>query len=119
MANGRDNSSRVDSHLTDPLTPPSSTKQTQSLAGNVGTNDVDDVYQATQAALQLRDPDSNQPVVDPTRVGIVGGSHGGFLGAHVIAAHPELYRVAALRNPVTNIPSMVRDPLVVWVGWVV
>lgn len=44
--------------------------------------------------------------LDKMRVGIVGGSHGGFLGAHAVAQHPDLFRVAALRNPVTNIASM-------------
>ena len=45
--------------------------------------------------------------LDPDRVGICGGSHGGFLAGHCAGQHPDLYRVAALRNPVTNIATMV------------
>eukprot|EP00793_Prasinoderma_coloniale_P000483 PRCOL_00005468-RA len=51
----------------------------------------------------------------PGRVGAVdevptvvwGGSHGGFLGAHLLGQHPEAFAAAALRNAVTNIASMV------------
>ncbi|CAN0575782.1 unnamed protein product, partial [Ectocarpus sp. 12 AP-2014] len=30
-----------------------------------------------------------------------------FLGAHLTAQHPEIFKATALRNPVTNIASMV------------
>jgi acylaminoacyl-peptidase len=45
--------------------------------------------------------------VDPDRIGICGGSHGGFLAAHCVGQFPEIFKVAAMRNPVTNIASMV------------
>ena len=32
---------------------------------------------------------------------------GGFLAGHCIGQHPELFKVAAMRNPCTNIASMV------------
>ena len=38
---------------------------------------------------------------------VVGGSHGGFLGAHLIGQHPEMFKCAVLRNPVTDVASMV------------
>lgn len=44
--------------------------------------------------------------IDSSRISVVGGSHGGFLGAHLIGQHPTAFRAAALRNPVTNIPAM-------------
>ena len=40
------------------------------------------------------------------RVAVVGGSHGGFLSAHLIGQHPDLFKVACMRNPVTDIPGM-------------
>lgn len=72
------------------------------LPGKCGVVDVCDVYDATK--LVLSDSENN---IDAEKVGICGGSHGGFLAAHMVGQHPELYKVAALRNPVTNIASMV------------
>ncbi|CAM9493498.1 unnamed protein product, partial [Hapterophycus canaliculatus] len=74
----------------------------ESLPGRIGTQDVADVVAATKAALDLE-----PKALDRSRVGVVGGSHGGFLGAHLTAQHPDIFKVTALRNPVTNIASMV------------
>ncbi len=90
---------------TQPTNQPSTPQN--SLAGHVGSNDVDDLCLATDTALALQDPVTRAPLLDAARVGVVGGSHGGFLGAHAIAARPEVFKVAALRNPVTNIAAMV------------
>ena len=73
-----------------------------SLAGRCGTQDVSDLLDATKLVSQL-----NPPLIDSNRIGIVGGSHGGFLSAHMIGQYPEIFKAAALRNPVTNIASMV------------
>lgn len=73
-----------------------------SLPGKCGTQDVADVAQATRAVLGRP-----QPVVDAGRVAVVGGSHGGFLAGHMVGQHPDLYKAAVMRNPVTNIASMV------------
>ncbi len=72
----------------------------ESLAGNAGTLDVLDVVAATRAAI-------NTGVIDAERVGICGGSHGGFLAAHLSGQHPDLFKVASMRNPCINIASMV------------
>ncbi|KAL7436806.1 hypothetical protein ACHAXM_005764 [Skeletonema potamos] len=72
----------------------------ESLAGNAGTQDVLDVVAATRAAIDTG-------IIDPERVGICGGSHGGFLAAHLSGQHPNLFKVASMRNPCINIASMV------------
>ena len=38
-------------------------------------------------------------VVDKNRVGIVGGSHGDFLGAHSIGQHPESFIQPPIHHP--------------------
>ena len=72
----------------------------ESLLGKCGQQDVADVDAAVDAALA-------KGWADPTRVAVIGGSHGGFLGAHLVAQRADRYRAAALRNPVTDIASMV------------
>ena len=72
----------------------------ESLAGRIGRVDVSDVVTATKQVCA-------SGVVDPDRVGICGGSHGGFLVGHCIGQYPELFKAGAMRNPVTNVASMV------------
>ena len=73
----------------------------ESLAGNVGTQDVEDVVHLTNHVLE-----EFKDRIDPSCVGVCGGSHGGFLSGHLIGQYPELFKVAAMRNPVTNIATM-------------
>jgi predicted peptidase len=42
---------------------------------------------------------------DKSRIFVMGGSHGGFLTAHLSARYPELFAGAIMRNPVTDLPS--------------
>jgi acylaminoacyl-peptidase len=72
----------------------------EALPTNIGELDVKDVIAAT---LQLKE----SGLVDPDRIGICGGSHGGFLTGHCTGQYPDLFKAAAMRNPVVNIPSMV------------
>ncbi|CAM9545926.1 unnamed protein product [Chrysoparadoxa australica] len=71
-----------------------------SLPGKIGTQDVADVLQATEYVCSTG-------LVDEKRVGILGGSHGGFLTCHMTSQFPGVYKAAATRNPVCNIPTMV------------
>lgn len=71
----------------------------ESLPSNIGTLDVADMIAATETMR-------SSGLIDPDRIGICGGSHGGFLSAHCTSKYPDLFKAAVLRNPVVNIPSM-------------
>ncbi|XP_054752252.2 acylamino-acid-releasing enzyme-like [Lytechinus pictus] len=70
-----------------------------SLPGAVGTNDVQDVQTAAEALI-------DQGLVDPKRIAVSGGSHGGFLSTHMIGQYSDFYKVCVTRNPVTNVAAM-------------
>ncbi|XP_021753083.1 acylamino-acid-releasing enzyme-like [Chenopodium quinoa] len=72
----------------------------QSLPGKIGCQDVGDVLTAIDYAIDLK-------LVDPTKITVLGGSHGGFLTTHLIGQAPEKFAAAAARNPVCNLASMV------------
>ncbi|XP_013413674.1 acylamino-acid-releasing enzyme-like [Lingula anatina] len=73
----------------------------EALPGNIGTADVSDVQFAAECVVN-----SAFKLVHKRRVFLAGGSHGGFLTAHLIGQYPDFYRAAVLRNPVVNIASM-------------
>ena len=76
-------------------------KALQTLVGGAaGVADVADCVAVARRAV-------DDGAADPDRVCVVGGSHGGFLGAHLIGQHPEMFKCAVLRNPVTDVASMV------------
>eukprot|EP00026_Physarum_polycephalum_P003278 Phypoly_transcript_03288.p1 GENE.Phypoly_transcript_03288~~Phypoly_transcript_03288.p1 ORF type:complete len:723 (+),score=121.45 Phypoly_transcript_03288:324-2492(+) len=71
------------------------------LPGRCGELDVQDCVDAARMTIGLG-------LVDPHRIGVVGGSHGGFLAAHLIGGtFEELdFKVCVMRNPVINIVGM-------------
>jgi acylaminoacyl-peptidase len=74
----------------------------ESLLTRIGEVDVQDVMACTHHVLK-----EEKDRIDSSRVGICGGSHGGFLTAHCTGQFPDFFRAAVMRNPVTNIASMV------------
>lgn len=76
-------------------------KSLETLPGNVGTQEVCEVAQATKWALGKA-----EFFLDTERVGFVGGSHSGFIGAHT-SLIPGLFKRTVLRNPVVNLATMV------------
>ncbi|KAL4590504.1 hypothetical protein LXL04_003435 [Taraxacum kok-saghyz] len=72
----------------------------QSLPGKAGMQDVKDVLTAIDHAVDMG-------LADPSKITVVGGSHGGFLTAHLIGQAPQRFAAAAMRNPVCNIALMV------------
>ncbi|CAG0879625.1 unnamed protein product [Darwinula stevensoni] len=73
----------------------------RSLPGRVGVQDVKDCYDALLHVLKSEDFP-----VDKEKLFLYGGSHGGFLVAHLAGQYPNTFRAACVRNPVTNIATM-------------
>ncbi|TKS77300.1 Acylamino-acid-releasing enzyme [Collichthys lucidus] len=71
-----------------------------SLIGHIGSQDVKDVQRAVLTALQTDN------TLDPKRLAVIGGSHGGFLSCHLVGQYPEFYRACAARNPVINAATL-------------
>lgn len=70
------------------------------LLGNVGTSDVNDVYDSIQYVIKNKQADKD-------RIILSGGSHGGFLVTSISGQHPELNFLACIsRNPVIDIAGM-------------
>ncbi|OAE21003.1 hypothetical protein AXG93_2024s1160 [Marchantia polymorpha subsp. ruderalis] len=72
----------------------------QSLRGNVGRQDVDDVLLAVEHVI-------SEGLAERQRIGVLGGSHGGFLTSHLIGQAPDAFVTGVLRNPVCNLSSMI------------
>ncbi|KIM27092.1 hypothetical protein M408DRAFT_330224 [Serendipita vermifera MAFF 305830] len=73
----------------------------EELLGKIGRLDVDDVMASTNQLIEAG--------LGKKGLGMqlyMGGSHGGFLGAHVIGQFPSFFSAAILRNPVINVPAM-------------
>ena len=69
-----------------------------SLPGRCGRQDVDDCMLALSVCLQQK-----ADMLNTARVGVMGGSHGGFLTCHLIGQYPDRFYVASTRNPVCNL----------------
>ncbi|KAJ3586931.1 hypothetical protein NHX12_013322 [Muraenolepis orangiensis] len=78
-----------------------------SLIGRIGDQDVKDVQRAVTTALQ------SDATLDPKRLAVIGGSHGGFLSCHLVGQYPDLYRACAARNPVINAATLLGTTLAV------
>lgn len=75
-------------------------KNVEYLQGKVGNVDVKDCITATNEALQ------KYSWLNPDKIGLCGGSHGGFLVAHLSGQYPNLYKAVVARNPVIDIAAM-------------
>ncbi|KAB5545061.1 hypothetical protein DKX38_013173 [Salix brachista] len=72
----------------------------QSIPGKIGSQDVNDVITAIDHVIDTG-------VASPSKIAVIGGSHGGFLTTHLIGQAPDKFVAAAARNPVCNLASMV------------
>ncbi|KAL5066857.1 hypothetical protein RYX36_017744 [Vicia faba] len=72
----------------------------QSLPGKVGHQDVNDVLSAIDHVINLG-------LASPSKITVMGISHGGFLTTHLIGQAPEKFVAAAAINPVCDFALMV------------
>ncbi|KAK9873204.1 hypothetical protein WA026_021437 [Henosepilachna vigintioctopunctata] len=70
------------------------------LLGRIGTSDVSDCILATNKTLE------KFSWLDPNRVVLCGGSHGGFLVTHLSGQYPDMFKAVVSRNPVIDVSSM-------------
>ncbi|KAJ6620498.1 Alpha/Beta hydrolase protein [Mycena sp. CBHHK59/15] len=76
----------------------------RALLGNCGAVDVQDCIAAAKHLVSL-----GMAVEGPGKQFVMGGSHGGFLGAHLIGQFPEMFTAAVIRNPVISTHAMSSD----------
>ncbi|RGB38280.1 Alpha/Beta hydrolase protein [Rhizophagus diaphanus] len=69
------------------------------LIGKAGDLEVKEVQASAQYFI-------DNGLVDPNKVIVMGGSHGGFISAHLIGKYPDFYKACVMRNPVLNIGGM-------------
>ncbi|KAL6185037.1 hypothetical protein ACLB2K_041172 [Fragaria x ananassa] len=72
----------------------------QSLPGNIGSQDVNDILVAIDHVIYMG-------LASPSKMAVLGGSHGGFLTTHLIGQAPDKFFAAAARNPACNLALMV------------
>ncbi|RDX75492.1 Acylamino-acid-releasing enzyme [Mucuna pruriens] len=72
----------------------------QSLPGKVGSQDVNDVLSAIDHVINLG-------LASPSKITVMGISHGGFLTTHLIGQAPDKFVAAAAINPVCNLALMI------------
>ena len=65
----------------------------------MGKVDVEDCIQAKEECLK------KYPHLDASRVGLYGGSHGGFLVTHLAGQYPDHFHAVVARNPVINMAT--------------
>lgn len=71
------------------------------LLGRAGERDVKDCQGIVEKVL------NSTPSLNPDKVVAFGGSHGGFLSCHLSGQYPNVYKAAVMRNPVTDLGTMV------------
>ncbi|CAL8125984.1 unnamed protein product [Orchesella dallaii] len=71
------------------------------LMGKIGEKDVKDCQAMVDKVL------NSNSSLNPEQVVLFGGSHGGFISCHLSSAYPDVYKAIAVRNPVTDLTTLV------------
>ncbi|KAG2137878.1 Alpha/Beta hydrolase protein [Suillus bovinus] len=71
-------------------------KYIQKILGHCGSMDVEDVAESVRELIR-------RGVSEEGRQVVMGGSHGGFIAAHLIGQYPTLFNAASIRNPVISV----------------
>ncbi len=80
----------------------------KAIMGNVGEVSATDLLALLDAAL-------TDPALDGTRVGVLGGSHGGFMTTWLAAKHGDRFKAAISERSVNAIDSFVGSSDIGWV----
>ncbi|KAJ8590553.1 alpha/beta-hydrolase [Rhizopogon salebrosus TDB-379] len=83
-------------------------KYIRKLLGHCGTMDVHDIVESVNELIRLG-------ISEPDRQVIQGGSHGGFLAAHLIGQYPDLFNAAVMRNPVISAGELTGSDIPDWI----
>ncbi|KAF8188652.1 Alpha/Beta hydrolase protein [Pholiota molesta] len=81
----------------------------QALIGRCGELDVQDCIATAKHIIGL-----GLSAPGPGKQFISGGSHGGFLAAHLIGQYPDFFSAAALRNPVISASDVSNTDIPDW-----
>ncbi|KAL1676261.1 Alpha/Beta hydrolase protein [Schizophyllum commune] len=81
----------------------------RALPGNCGTLDVEDPLALLRELIR-----QGKASGDPRRLFYTGGSHGGFIGAHIVGQYPDLFGACVLRNPVISVGEVSTSDMPDW-----
>ena len=70
------------------------------LLGHIGDYDVKDCFEVVMDTIK-------KGIIDENKLYYLGGSHGGFLGGHIVGQYPNHFKACILHNPVINLASMI------------
>lgn len=84
-------------------------KYLQELCGKIGQIDVEDCMHILRHLVK-------EGKLDPSRLIIHGGSHGGFLACHLSCQDEFKFTSAVIKNPVTDLVTMSTSDIPDWVG---
>ncbi|KAF8800386.1 alpha/beta-hydrolase [Phlegmacium glaucopus] len=79
------------------------------IPGNCGKLDVEDCYASVLHLIE-----SGIAEEGPGKQFVIGGSHGGFLVAHLIGQFPDMFSAAVLRNPVISAGAISSSDIPDW-----